>query len=49
MYFFLIAVATTAGLLGCSVDDLALALSVRRIKAGKDSISKKLTLQQVCR
>lgn len=40
------AVTTTAGLLGCSVDDLALALSVRRIKAGKDSISKKLTSQQ---
>ncbi|XP_030549734.1 myosin-2 [Rhodamnia argentea] len=40
------AVTTTAGLLGCSAEDLAVALSFRKIKAGKDSISKKLTLQQ---
>ncbi|KAI3427532.1 uncharacterized protein J3R85_009358 [Psidium guajava] len=40
------AVTTTAGLLGCSAEDLAVALSFHKIKAGKDSISKKLTLQQ---
>ncbi|KAK9209356.1 hypothetical protein WN944_001722 [Citrus x changshan-huyou] len=33
-------------LMGCSSDELMLALSTHKIQAGKDSIAKKLTLQQ---
>ncbi|KAK4787497.1 hypothetical protein SAY86_011330 [Trapa natans] len=40
------AVTIAANLMGCSVNDLVLALSCRKIVVGKDSISKKLTLQQ---
>lgn len=43
----LTAVTTAARLMGCGVSDLVLALSTRKIVAGKDSIPKKLTLQQV--
>ncbi|KAK1391252.1 hypothetical protein POM88_010308 [Heracleum sosnowskyi] len=35
-----------AGLLGCSLEDLILALSTHKIKAGKETVAKKLTLQQ---
>ncbi|XP_052177405.1 myosin-2 [Diospyros lotus] len=40
------AVTTAARLMGCSTQDLMLALSTHRIRAGKDSVAKKLTLQQ---
>ncbi|XP_031407548.1 myosin-2 isoform X2 [Punica granatum] len=40
------AVTIAASLMGCRAEDLMLALSTRKIVAGKDSISKKLTLQQ---
>ncbi|KAI4342485.1 hypothetical protein MLD38_027112 [Melastoma candidum] len=40
------AVSTVARLLGCASEDLVVALSTRIIKAGKDNITKKLTLQQ---
>lgn len=41
------AVTIVARLLGCAAEDLMVALSTRKIKAGKDNITKKLTLQQV--
>ncbi|XP_074311049.1 myosin-2-like [Silene latifolia] len=40
------ALTTAASLIGCTEQDLSLALSTRRIQAGKDSIAKGLTLQQ---
>ncbi|CAO2833475.1 unnamed protein product [Amaranthus hypochondriacus] len=40
------AVTSAANSIGCSEEDLMLALSTRKIQAGKDSIAKKLTLQQ---
>ncbi|KAF5949106.1 hypothetical protein HYC85_015063 [Camellia sinensis] len=40
------AVTSAARLMGCSTQDLMLALSTHRIQAGKDTVSKKLTLQQ---
>ncbi|PSR96336.1 Myosin-2 like [Actinidia chinensis var. chinensis] len=40
------AVTSAARLMGCSTQDLMLALSTHRIQAGKDSVAKKLTLQQ---
>ncbi|XP_063946435.1 myosin-2 [Daucus carota subsp. sativus] len=35
-----------ASLLGCSLEDLILALSTHKIRAGKETVAKKLTLQQ---
>ncbi|KAK1391255.1 Myosin-2 [Heracleum sosnowskyi] len=35
-----------AGLLGCSLEDLIVALSTHKIQAGKETVAKKLTLQQ---
>ncbi|KAJ4726231.1 myosin 2 [Melia azedarach] len=40
------AVTTAARLMGCSADELMLALSTHKIQAGKDNIAKRLTLQQ---
>ncbi|KAL3639882.1 hypothetical protein CASFOL_014850 [Castilleja foliolosa] len=40
------AVTNAARLLGCSEQDLMLALSTRKVKAGKDEITKTLNLQQ---
>ncbi|KAL3850779.1 hypothetical protein ACJIZ3_012661 [Penstemon smallii] len=40
------AVINAAGLIGCDTEDLMLALSTRKIQAGKDHVSKSLTLQQ---
>ncbi|KAH7544217.1 hypothetical protein JRO89_XS15G0130300 [Xanthoceras sorbifolium] len=40
------ALTTTAKLIGCSAEDLMLDLSTCKIQAGKDSIAKRLTLQQ---
>uniref|UniRef100_A0A6N2MHE8 Myosin motor domain-containing protein n=1 Tax=Salix viminalis TaxID=40686 RepID=A0A6N2MHE8_SALVM len=40
------AVNSAARLINCSAQDLILALSTHKIQAGKDSITKKLTLQQ---
>ncbi|XP_057956923.1 myosin-2 [Malania oleifera] len=40
------AVTSAARLMGCSAQDLILTLSARKILAGKDAISKKLTLWQ---
>lgn len=40
------AVTNAASLIGCSVQDLMLTLSTRKIQAGKDSVAKRLTLQQ---
>ncbi|XP_057465935.1 myosin-2-like isoform X2 [Actinidia eriantha] len=40
------AVTSVARLMGCSTQDLMLALSTHRIQAGKDRVAKKLTLQQ---
>ncbi|KAG6793885.1 hypothetical protein POTOM_003110 [Populus tomentosa] len=42
------AVNSAARLLNCSAQDLMLALSSHKIQAGKDSIAKKLTMQQAC-
>ncbi|KAB5521493.1 hypothetical protein DKX38_025812 [Salix brachista] len=42
------AVNSAARLINCSAQDLILALSTHKIQAGKDSITKKLTLQQAC-
>jgi hypothetical protein len=46
--FLLAAVNSAARLLNCSAQDLMLALSSHKIQAGKDSIAKKLTMQQAC-
>ena len=46
--FLLAAVNSAARLINCSAQDLILALSTHKIQAGKDSITKKLTLQQAC-
>jgi len=43
----LAALTTAASLMGCSEQELMLALSTHKIQAGKDSIAKRLTLQQV--
>ncbi|KAJ8754628.1 hypothetical protein K2173_010719 [Erythroxylum novogranatense] len=40
------AVSYAASSMGCSIQDLVLALSTHNIQAGKDTIAKKLTLQQ---
>jgi len=40
--------ATAAKLLGCTSNQLVTAMSTRKIRAGNDSIIKKLTLPQVC-
>ncbi|KNA06986.1 hypothetical protein SOVF_176050 [Spinacia oleracea] len=40
------ALTAAARLLGCTEEDLMLILSTRKIQAGKDSIAKRLTLQQ---
>ncbi|XP_059662595.1 myosin-2-like [Cornus florida] len=40
------AVTSAANLMGCSAKDLMLSLSSRRIQAGRDSVAKRLTLQQ---
>ncbi|KAJ8443459.1 hypothetical protein Cgig2_026246 [Carnegiea gigantea] len=40
------ALTTAASLMGCSEQELMLALSTHNIQAGKDSIAKRLTLQQ---
>ncbi|XWS27952.1 hypothetical protein CRYUN_Cryun25bG0024500 [Craigia yunnanensis] len=40
------ALTSTARLMGCAQHELMQALSTHRIRAGKDSIAKKLTLQQ---
>ncbi|KAK3199233.1 hypothetical protein Dsin_022648 [Dipteronia sinensis] len=40
------AVTSTAKLIGCSAEELMLGLSTCKIQAGKDSIAKRLTLQQ---
>ncbi|KAH9618563.1 hypothetical protein KSS87_006331 [Heliosperma pusillum] len=40
------ALTSAASLIGCTEQDLSLALSTRKIQAGKDSIAKRLTLQQ---
>lgn len=40
------AITTAASLMGCSVQNLMVALSTHNIQAGKDSIAKKLTLRQ---
>lgn len=46
--FLLAAVSSAARLMGCTIQRLMSALSTHRIQAGKDSVAKKLTLQQVC-
>ncbi|KAM7495492.1 hypothetical protein LguiB_030101 [Lonicera macranthoides] len=40
------AATTVASLIGCSTEDLILALSTHRIQAGKDNVAKRLTMQQ---
>ncbi|KAL7087756.1 hypothetical protein ACP275_13G088300 [Erythranthe tilingii] len=40
------AVTNAAGLIGCGIQDLMLALSTHSIQAGKDKVAKNLTLQQ---
>jgi hypothetical protein len=39
---------TVAELLGCSIEDLNLALSKRHMKVNNENIVQKLTLAQVC-
>lgn len=41
------AVTIVAGLMGFCSEDLILSLSTRKIQAGNDEVSKRLTLQQV--
>lgn len=43
-----IGLAAVAKLLGCTANQLVTAMSTRKIRAGNDSIIKKLTLTQVC-
>ncbi|KAL0320708.1 UNVERIFIED_CONTAM: Myosin-2 [Sesamum radiatum] len=40
------AVINAASLIGCSEQDLTLALSTRKIQAGKDEVTRRLTLEQ---
>ncbi|EPS70501.1 hypothetical protein M569_04240, partial [Genlisea aurea] len=40
------AIVNAAGLIGCTTNDLMLALSTHSIQAGKDKVAKRLTLQQ---
>ncbi|KAK9668644.1 hypothetical protein RND81_13G074500 [Saponaria officinalis] len=40
------ALTAAARLMGCSEHDLMMALSTRKIQAGKDTIAKRLTIQQ---
>lgn len=40
------AVTNAAGLIGCSEHDLMLSLSTRKVRAGKDEVTKSLTLEQ---
>ncbi|XP_042064590.1 myosin-2-like isoform X1 [Salvia splendens] len=40
------AVTNAAGLMGCSEQDLILTMSTRRVRAGKDEVTKSLTLEQ---
>ncbi|KAL1563673.1 myosin-2-like isoform X1 [Salvia divinorum] len=40
------AVTNAAGLMGCSEQDLILTMSTRRVRAGKDEVTKSLTLDQ---
>ncbi|KAL6975368.1 hypothetical protein U1Q18_024163 [Sarracenia purpurea var. burkii] len=44
--FIIKPVTSAARLMGCRIQDLMLAISTHRIQAGKDSVAKKLTLQQ---
>lgn len=46
--FDIAAVTNAASLIGCTVNDLILALSTCQIRAGKDKIAKSLTVEQVC-
>lgn len=46
---FLVAATTASSLIGCSAEDLILALSTQIIQAGKDNVAKRLTMQQVCK
>lgn len=39
---------TVAKLIGCTLSELKLALSTRKMKVGNDNIVQKLTLSQVC-
>lgn len=49
MHIILLAAATIAAtLMQCSLKELMVTLSTHKIKAGKDTITKKLTLRQVC-
>ncbi|XP_042060581.1 myosin-2-like isoform X2 [Salvia splendens] len=41
------AVTNAAGLMGCSEQDLILTMSTRRVRAGKDEVTKSLTLEQM--
>lgn len=47
LYFLLAAVSNAASLMGCSSQELITVLSTHKIKAGKDTITKTLTLRQV--
>lgn len=41
------AVTNVASLIGCSEQELVLALSTRKVQAGKDEVTRRMTLQQV--
>ena len=47
LYFVLAAVTSAASLMGCSSQGLMTVLSTHIIQAGKDTITKTLTLRQV--
>jgi len=47
LYFILAAVTSAASLMGCSSRGLMTVLSTHIIQAGKDTITKTLTLRQV--
>jgi len=48
MSYSIAASRTVAELLGCSIEDLNLALSKRHMKVNNENIVQKLTLAQVC-
>lgn len=48
IFFSFAAVTNAASLMGCSSQELMATISTHRIQAGKDTITKRLTLRQVC-
>lgn len=47
VFFFCVAVTNAAKLMGCSTQELKLLLSANKNEAGKESVTRRWTLQQV--